>query len=73
MGAACTVGQKEILVNSSLKVTKKIGYGHLKYTDERSRAILASCLTSTFAYYSSKATGCFLFSSPEHSVLKGSF
>ena len=32
----------EILVNSSLRATKiKIGYGHLKNSGERSRAILA--------------------------------
>ena len=32
---------KEILVNSSLKATKQIGYGHLKNSGEQSRAILA--------------------------------
>ena len=40
-GATCTV-RKEIPVDSSLKATKKnIGYGPLKNSDERSRAILA--------------------------------
>ena len=31
----------EIIVNSSLKATKEIGYGHLKNSGERFRAILA--------------------------------
>ena len=31
----------EIIVNSSLKATKEIGYGYLKNSDERFRAILA--------------------------------
>ena len=35
----CT--NKEIIVNSSLKATKEIGYGHLKNSGERFRAILA--------------------------------
>ena len=30
-----------IIVNSSLKATKEIGYGHLKNSGERFRAILA--------------------------------
>ena len=35
----CT--NKEIIVNSSLKATKEIGYGYLKNSGERFRAILA--------------------------------
>ena len=31
----------ETIVNSSLKASKEIGYGHLKNSGERSRAILA--------------------------------
>ena len=38
-GLLALYGHKEILVNSSLKVTEKIGYGHLKNSGERSRAI----------------------------------
>ena len=39
-------GHKEILVNSSLKATKKNGYGHLKNSGERFRAILALLLVN---------------------------
>ena len=40
MGLLALFNYIEIFVNSSLKVTKKFGYGHLKNSGERSRAIL---------------------------------
>ena len=41
MEASCTVQTYTILINSSLKATKKIGWSNLKQSGERSRAILA--------------------------------
>ena len=39
---------KDFLVNSSLKATKKIGWGNLKNSGERSRAILALLFSILF-------------------------
>ena len=41
MGLLALYEHIEILVNSSLKVTKENGYGHLKNSGERSKANLA--------------------------------
>ena len=40
----------EILVNSSLRVTKKKGFGHLKNSGEQSRVILALLLLPFTVY-----------------------
>ena len=50
-GATCTVQTYKNSVNSSVKATKKNGYGHLQNSDERSWAILALLFPFPATFY----------------------